>query len=145
MVTMQPADHPVLCNCFPLPILHLVLYISLCHSLINFWSDLHDFFPSANFGIFKILSLIALGVRLGCLFLFYFIFCIFKKHLYWRIMALQWCVSFCFIKKWISYTYKYVPISLPHAPPSLPPSLSHPSRWSQSTELISLCYVAASH
>ena len=27
----------------------------------------------------------------------------------------------------------------------LPPSLSHPSRQSQSTELISLCYVAASH
>ena len=27
----------------------------------------------------------------------------------------------------------------------LPPSLSHPSRWSQSTKLISLCYVAASH
>ena len=29
--------------------------------------------------------------------------------------------------------------------PSLPPSLSHPSRWSQSMEQISLCYVAASH
>ena len=28
---------------------------------------------------------------------------------------------------------------------SLPPSLSHPSMWSQSTELISLCYAAASH
>ena len=27
----------------------------------------------------------------------------------------------------------------------LPPSLSHPSRWSQSTELISLCHAAASH
>ena len=27
---------------------------------------------------------------------------------------------------------------------SLPSSLSHPSRWSQSTELISLCYAAAS-
>ena len=27
----------------------------------------------------------------------------------------------------------------------LPPSLSHPSRWSQSTELTSLCYAAASH
>ena len=29
------------------------------------------------------------------------------------------------------------------ASPSLPPSLSHPSRWSQSTELISLCYAIA--
>ena len=38
----------------------------------------------------------------------------------------------------------YIPISPPSFV-SLPPSLSHPSRWSQSTELISLCYVAASH
>ena len=27
----------------------------------------------------------------------------------------------------------------------IPTSPSHPSRWSQSTELISLCYAAASH
>ena len=41
------------------------------------------------------------------------------------------------------YIYIYPHISsLLHL---LPPSLSHPSRWSQSTELISLCYVAASH
>ena len=38
----------------------------------------------------------------------------------------------------------YIPISPPSCV-SLPPSLSHPSRWSQRTELISLCYVAASH
>ena len=31
------------------------------------------------------------------------------------------------------------------ASPSLLPSLSHTSRWSQSTELISLCYMVASH
>ena len=37
------------------------------------------------------------------------------------------------------------PYLFPLASPSLPPSLSHPSRWSQSTELISLCYAAASH
>ena len=65
------------------------------------------------------------------------------NHLYWSIIALQWCVSFCFITKWISYTYTYIPISPPSCV-SLPPSLSHPSRWSQSNELISLCYVAAS-
>ena len=73
-----------------------------------------------------------------------YIYIFFKKHLYWSIIALQWCVSFCCIKKQISYMYTYIPIS----PPScvfLPTSLSHPSRWSQSTELISLCYVAASH
>ena len=30
---------------------------------------------------------------------------IFFKHLYWSIIALQLYVSFCFITKWISYTY----------------------------------------
>ena len=40
--------------------------------------------------------------------------------------------------------FTYIPISPPSCV-SLPPSLSRPSRWSQSTELISLCYVAASH
>ena len=27
--------------------------------------------------------------------------------IYWSIIALQWCVSFCFITKWISYTYMF--------------------------------------
>ena len=41
------------------------------------------------------------------------------------------------------YVYIYPHISsLLHHPP---PSLSHPFRWTQSMELISLCYVAASH
>ena len=40
--------------------------------------------------------------------------------------------------------YTYIPI-FPPSCVSLPPSLSHPSRWSQSTKLISLCYAAASH
>ena len=43
----------------------------------------------------------------------YFIYLIFFKHLYWSIIALQWCVSFCFITKWISYTYTSIPIPLP--------------------------------
>ena len=59
---------------------------------------------------------------------------IFLKHLYCSIIALQWSVSFCCITKWISYTYTYIPISPPSCV-SLPPSLSHPSRWTQSTEL----------
>ena len=75
-------------------------------------------------------------------FLFYLF--IFLKLLYWSIIALQWCVSSCFITKWISCTYTYIPISPPSCV-SLPSSLSHPSRWSQSTELIFLCYAAASH
>ena len=37
------------------------------------------------------------------------------------------------------------PYPLPPSFVSLPPSLSHPSRWSQSTELISLCCADASH
>ena len=33
-----------------------------------FFSDLYDLFPSTNFGgLFVLLSLVALGVRLGCL------------------------------------------------------------------------------
>ena len=38
------------------------------------------------------------------------------------------------------YIYPHIP-----SPLRLPPTLSHPSRWSQSTELISLCNAAASH
>ena len=40
--------------------------------------------------------------------------------------------------------HMYIPISPPTCI-SLPPSLTHPSKWSQNTKLISLCYVAASH
>ena len=37
------------------------------------------------------------------------------------------------------------PYPLPLASRSLPPSLAHPSKWAQSTELISLGYAASSH
>jgi len=52
-------------------------FIGLCYSYLHlffiyFCSDLYDFFPSTNFGVFfvvvVVLFLVALDVRLGCLF-----------------------------------------------------------------------------
>ena len=73
----------------------------------------------------------------------------FFKHLYWSIIALQWCVSFCFITKWISHTYTYVPTSPPSCvspPPTLPiPLLQAVTKHRADLPvLISLCYAAAS-
>ena len=70
-------------------------------------------------------------------------FCFFFD-LYWSIIASQYCVSFCCTTKRVSHMYTHVPLSPPSLA-SLPSSLSHPSRSSQSTEPVSLCYAAASH
>ena len=74
------------------------------------------------------------------------IYSFFLIDLYWSIIAsqYQYHVSFCCTTKRISHMHTHVPIS-PPSRASLPPSLSHPSRSLQSTELISLCYAAASH
>ena len=77
-------------------------------------------------------------------YILFFFLIIFLIDLYWSIIVLQYWVSFCCTTKWISRMHTYVPISPPSCV-SLPSSLSHPSRSSQSTELISLCYAAASH
>ena len=85
--------------------------------------------PTKSFFFFNIYLLI---------YLFFF------QHLYWSIIALKRCVIFCCVTKWISYMYTYIPISPPSFS-SLPSSLSHPSSWTKSNELIFLCYAAASH
>ena len=47
------------------PLVLLIFYFFF----IYFCSDLYDFFPSTNFGVFfLLLFLVVLGVKLGCLF-----------------------------------------------------------------------------
>ena len=58
----------------------------------------------------------------------------------WSIIALHCRVSFCYMTKWISYVYTYIPSLL-----SLPPNPSRPFRSSWSAELSSLCHTVASH
>ena len=108
-----------------------ITHISMCQSSMNLTYSIHF----TDFDLYCHLVLELAFPMVGSnlyLFLFFFL------HLYWSIIALQWCVSFCCITKWISYMYTYIPISPPSFV-SLLPSLSHTSRWSQSPKLISLC------
>ena len=125
VVTEHQADLPVLCSCFPLAISFTFgsVYMSmlLSHFVLAYLSPAPC--PQVH----------SIHLRL-----FFFLTSLLEYNCF------KWCVSFCFITNLISYTYTYIPICPPSCV-SLPPSLSHPSRWSQSTKLISLCYAAASH
>ena len=63
--------------------------------------------------------------------IYFLIFGFFKKYIFnWKIIALQYCVSFCHTSTWISHSIHMSPplwTSLP------PPTSSHASRLSQST------------
>ena len=77
--------------------------------------------------------------KMGQLISFFLsLYLFFKFTFNWRIIALQCCVG-CPTTTCISHKYMYIPsvLSLPPAP--TPP---HPSRYSQSTDLNSLCYLA---
>ena len=68
-------------------------------------------FPFSFYGIFLCM----------CQALFYFLFSFF----YWRIIAWQYCVSFCHTSTWISHRYTYAPSLLN----LLPTSHSIPPLW----------------
>ena len=122
--------------CFP-QWLHQFTFPPRVHKSFLFSSSLPTLLISC---LLKIAILTGVRWNLIVVFFFHVLFFTF----YESTIALQCCVCFYCITKWISYMYTYIPISPPSCV-SLPPSLSHPSRWSQSTELISLCYAVASH
>ena len=101
---------------------------------------LHQFtFPPAVYkGSLSFTSLPTFVVLSSMLAILFFL------NLYWSIIASQYCAIFCCTTKQISHMHTYVPIS-PPSWASLPSSLAPPSRSLQSTELIFLCYAAASH
>ena len=69
------------------------------------------------------------GKSLVC-FLFYFLIKLFIFN--WRLIALQYCISFCHTSTWIGHRYAHVRLSWTSLPPP-PPTPVQPSRFSKST------------
>ena len=103
----QPCIQKSTAAFFPTVFAH---FVSLCHILVILT-------------VFQTFSLLLCYICYGDLWAQIFFF---FKHLYWSIIALQWCVSFCFKTKWITHTYTVCShfSSLLHLPPSHPP---HPT------------------
>ena len=80
-----------------------------------------------------------------CLFILLIVF--FDAHIFfnllsfnWKIIALQYCIDFCYTSTWISLRHTYI-----YSLWALPPTPSHASRLSQSTGLSSLSHTGNSH
>ena len=83
--------------------------------------------PCYYSGKVKIYSLCVVGTQRVCWSFGFFSF--FINYVNWRIVALKYCGGFCHTSAWVS-----IPMSPPFWPSLLPPTPSHPSRLSQSTE-----------
>ena len=98
------------------------------------------------------LSCVSVNCRVKSLFLLFFL----NLPLFWAahdsiffftsLLEYKCFTMLCYFLLYnkVNQLYVYIYPHYPHIP-SLPPFLSHPSRLSQSIELISLCYAAASH
>ena len=108
---------------FPLWFLQWSLGYLVMYCLASMCSCFFMFFPCNSFLFFShLLTDTSVVPYLSHNSLFCFV--LFLTSLF-ELIVLQWCVSFCFIVKWISYTYTYVLISLPSCV-SLPPTLPIP-------------------
>ena len=80
------------------------------------WATVHPLPPLAVSGLHGTLELPFFVLAQSSSQSFFFFL-----HLCWSMIALQWCVSFCCITKWIIYTSTYIPYLLPLVSPSHPP------------------------